>query len=133
MAAIITVDPDGKHQVRQDVDTIAKTQRVGHIVGLAAAAVTGTIPLIFAATVAGRLIGRIRDSGVTDGLIKRVQQKLHPGMSVLLIYAQSGPGRREQIEARLRHWQPELLRVTCPRRWSGRSGSNCSRRRTYEQ
>jgi uncharacterized membrane protein len=102
-AAIIAVDREGQKHVRQDVDTVAKTQHVGHIAGLAAAAITGTMPLILAGTLAGRLIGRLRDTGVTNSLIKRVQQELGPGMSALLVYGQSGPGRREKIIERLRN------------------------------
>src|SRR4051812_10371373 len=64
-AALIEVDAAGKTRVRQDVDTIAQRQQLGHMVGLVAAAVTGTMPLIFASTMAGRLIGHLTDDGIT--------------------------------------------------------------------
>ena len=113
-AAIITMGREGEKHVRQDVDAVAKTQHVGHIAGLVAAAVTGTMPLIMVGTLAGRLIGRLQDTGVTNSLIKRVQQELRPGTSALLIYAESDRDRREKIADRLRHWNPRVLESDMP-------------------
>ena len=68
------------------------------------------------ATLAGRLIGRLRDTGVTNSLIKRVQQELGPGMSALLIYAYSASRSRTtaKIAERLQSWHPQLLETDMP-------------------
>jgi uncharacterized membrane protein len=57
--------PDGKTSVSQADNVMARVQKIGHVVGLIAAAVTGTMPFVLAGTLAGRLIGRLTDHGIT--------------------------------------------------------------------
>src|SRR5947207_4393543 len=45
-AALVIKDEEGKTRVTQETDVVAKHQHIGHIAGLAAAALTGTMPFI---------------------------------------------------------------------------------------
>src|SRR5437762_8943113 len=72
--ALIIKGADGKTQVRQDQDTPAKSQHLGHVAGLITAALTGTTPFILAGTVVGRLIGRLTDHSATDRFLREAKK-----------------------------------------------------------
>src|SRR5262245_7423058 len=95
--AVIQVDREGKKRVRQDVDIVHQRQHIGHIAGIVAAAVTGTLPFIFVGTLAGRLIGSVTDHGITDRFVRDLQKKLQPGSSALILYGASDDLRRPEI------------------------------------
>jgi uncharacterized membrane protein len=113
-SAVISVSADGKKRVSQDADSVGQTRKVGHIVGILAAAVTGTVPLIGVATVAGWAIGRLTDHGVTSGYIKSVGKELQPGTSAVMFVGRSDPERRKQIIERLRPFGPKILQSDLP-------------------
>jgi len=112
--AMLVRQLDGKVSVSQDQNVVAKSQHVGHLVGLVAAAATGTLPLIFVGTLVGRLIGRFTDHGVTDRFVKEVTAKVLPGRSALLMLARSDPERREKVFDRLRPFNAEVLQSDLP-------------------
>jgi uncharacterized membrane protein len=112
--AVIVKKDDGKVRVSQDVDVLTKDQHLGHIAGLVTAAITGTMPFILAGTVAGKLIGRLTDDGITDKFLKSVQKELQPNTSVLVLYARSDPERRKKIAERLAVFNPKLLETNLP-------------------
>jgi uncharacterized membrane protein len=56
---------DGKTSVSQEDNVMGRDQKIGHVAGLIAAAVTGTMPFVLAGTLAGRLTGRLTDHGIT--------------------------------------------------------------------
>jgi uncharacterized membrane protein len=112
--ALIIKQADGMVQARQDQDSPATDQKFGHIAGLLAAAVTGTLPLILAGTVAGRLIGRLTDHGVTDRFLRAVKGELHPGTSALIVVARSDPERRKRVAERLCSFNPKVLQSDLP-------------------
>jgi uncharacterized membrane protein len=112
--ALLVKHPDGKVQVYQEKDVVAKSQHAGHLVGLVAAAATGTMPLIFLGTVAGRLIGRFTDHGVTDKFVKEVTAKVQPGCSALLMLGRSDEERRAKVFERLRPFNAEALQSDLP-------------------
>jgi uncharacterized membrane protein len=112
--AMLVKHPDGKVSVSQDEDVVAKKQHAGHLVGLVAAAVTGTMPMIFLGTVVGRLIGRFTDNGVTDKFVKQVTAKVKPGCSALILLARSDEERREKVFERLRPFNAEVLQSDLP-------------------
>ena len=87
--AVIVKKADGKVRVSQDINVVAKDQHIGHIAGLITAAATGTLPFILGGTLAGKLIGRLTDDGITNKFLKSVQKELQPNTSVLVIYARS--------------------------------------------
>jgi uncharacterized membrane protein len=117
--AVVVRQPDGKVRVTQDVNVVSDRQHAGHVLGLVAAAVTGTMPLILAGTLGGRLLGRIGDHGITNKFTKDVGKELQPGTSALLLLAHADaehpqPERRRKILERLRQWSPRVLESDLP-------------------
>jgi uncharacterized membrane protein len=112
--AVVARYPEGRIRISQDTDVIAKDQRVGHLVGLVAGAVTGTMPLIMVGTLAGRLVGTLRDNGITDKFVKEMKQASQPETSILIIYARSDQERRQKMADRLRAYNPEVLQCEMP-------------------
>src|SRR5215510_805822 len=112
--AIIVKKADGKVRVTQDFNEVEKDQKVGHIVGLLTAAVTGTFPFILGATVAGRLVGRLRDDGITNKFLKTVEKELQPNTSMLVVYGRSDSQRRTQVINRMAIFNPKLLESDMP-------------------
>jgi uncharacterized membrane protein len=107
--ALIVQGLDGKVRIFQDHNVVGDDQRVGHLASIVAAAVTGTVPFIMAGTLAGRLIGKLTDHGITNDFIKKVGAQLRPGTSALVILGRSDPWRRGQVAERLRQWNPRIL------------------------
>jgi uncharacterized membrane protein len=117
--AVVVKQQDGKVRVTQDVSTVSEGQHSGHVLGLVAAAVTGTMPLIMAGTLGGRLLGRLTDHGITDKFTKDVGKELQPGTSALLLLARADaehpqPERRRKVIERLRQWSPRVLESDLP-------------------
>ena len=107
--AVIVKKADGKVRVTQDINVVAKDQRLGHIAGLITAAVTGTMPFILGGTIAGKLIGKLTDDGITNKFLKSLQKELQPNTSVLVVYARSDAERRGAVMKRLAVFSPKLL------------------------
>ena len=78
--AVIVKKADGKIKVSQDLNEVEKDQHIGHIAGLITAAVTGTIPFILGGTIAGRLVGKLRDDGITNNFLKRFRKNYNPAL-----------------------------------------------------
>jgi len=112
--AVVVKKPDGKVRVSQDLNVVAKDQKIGHIAGLVAAAATGTFPLILGATIAGNLIGKLMDHGITNKFLKTLEKELQPSTSILVIYAHSDAERRKKIAARLAIFHPKVLESDMP-------------------
>lgn len=112
--AIIVKKADGKVRVTQDFNAVEKGQKVGHIVGLLTAAVTGTFPFILGATAAGRLVGRLRDNGITNKFLKSVEKELQPNTSMLVIFGRSDSQRRTQVINRMAIFNPKLFESDMP-------------------
>ena len=112
--ALIEKHADGKIRVSQDTDTVDTDQRIGHIAGLVTAAVTGITPLILAGTIAGKLIGTLRDNGITDAFLKALQQQVQPNTSTLVMFGRSHPEGRKEIVRRLATFKPTVLESDLP-------------------
>ena len=112
--AVIVKWADGKLRVSQDVNEVAKDQKIGHIAGLVTACVTGTLPFILAGTVAGNLVGRMFDHGVTNKFLKSLEKELQPNTSILVIYARSDPQRRILVMNKLASFNGKLLESDMP-------------------
>ena len=111
---LIAKKPDGKTEVSQEDRVTGEGQRTGHLVGLVAAAITGTFPFILAGTAGGRLVGRLMDYGITNRFVKNVKQELEPGTSALIVLADSDPERRQVIAERLQEFGPKVLESDLP-------------------
>lgn len=111
---LIAKSPGGKTAVSQEHRVTGKGQKTGHVVGLVAAAITGTFPFILAGTTGGRLIGRLMDHGITHRFVKNVKQEVTPGTSALIILADSDPERRRVIGERLQEFGPKVLESDLP-------------------
>ncbi len=112
--AVIAKREGEKVRLSQDVNIVSKRQQAGHLLGIVAANLTGTMPLILAGTAAGRLIGRFTDHGVTNRFINEVKKELQPNTSALLLCARSDPDRRKKIVERLRVFGPRVLESDLP-------------------
>jgi uncharacterized membrane protein len=112
--ALIARYKDGKTRLSQDVNVAATGKQIGHIAGLVAAAVTGTMPFILAGTLTGRLIGRLSDRGITNDFMRRMKTELAPGTSALIVYARSDAARRGKVFERLRPFGPRVLETDLP-------------------
>ena len=73
------------------------------------------MPLILAGTIAGRLVGRFSDHGVTNSFINKVKKELEPGKSALLICGQSDDAHRGTLIEKLEHWNPTVLESDLPK------------------
>jgi uncharacterized membrane protein len=105
---------DGKVRVSQDVNFVGRDQKIGHIAGLLAATVTGTLPFIMVGTLAGRLLGKLTDHGITNKFLKHVSSQLQPDTSVLIVLAHSDDERRQKVLDRLQVFAPKLLESDFP-------------------
>ena len=112
--ALIVKSADGKVRTSQDTNTVEEGKHIGHIAGLVTAAITGTMPFILAGTLGGKLIGRLRDDGVTNKFLKKVTEELQPNTSCLVLYARSDPERRKQVVERLGAFRPKVLESDFP-------------------
>ena len=112
--ALIEKRADGKVRVSQDMDTVAKDKKIGHIAGLVTAALTGTLPFILGGTIAGQLIGKLRDNGITNAFLKSVDHELRPNTSALVIYGHSNPGRKDELVTRMAPFNPKILESDLP-------------------
>jgi uncharacterized membrane protein len=56
MAVIVKKDGE-RVRITQDTNIVSNRQHAGHLAGLVAASLTGTMPLILVGTVVGRLVG----------------------------------------------------------------------------
>src|SRR4029453_2426140 len=112
--AVIVKKADGKIRISQDTDIVEKDKHVGHIAGLITAAVTGTMPFILGGTIAGKLIGKLRDDGITNKFLKSLQDELQPNTSVLGVYARSDAERRLAVMKPLAIFDPKLLESDLP-------------------
>ncbi|HSE21303.1 MAG TPA: DUF1269 domain-containing protein [Pyrinomonadaceae bacterium] len=107
--ALIVKKADGKVRVSQDINVVEKDQHLGHVAGLITAAVTGTMPFILGGTIAGKLIGKLHDDGITNKFLKSLEKELKPNTSVLVVYARSDAERRQAVMKRLAIFDPKLL------------------------
>ncbi len=106
--------PDGKTSVSQETQVMGRDQTIGHVAGLIAAAVTGTMPFVLAGTLAGRLIGGLTDHGITRKFIMDLKQELRPGTSSLVLLDSSDPERRHKIEERMQGFGGRILESNLP-------------------
>ena len=113
-SAVIVKKGDEKYRITQDTNIVSKRQQTGHMMGIIAANLTGTMPLILAGTVAGRLFGRFTDNGVTNQFIKQVKESLSPGTSSVLLFLRTDPERRAKIIERLAVYQGRILTSNMP-------------------
>ena len=110
--AVVVVGMDGKATITQDVDVTSTRRTEGHWLGIAAAAITGMTPLIMVGTVAGEVVGRLTDHGITKHKMKPIVDSLTPGTSALFgIGTARTDDSREKIIERIRQFNPKVLLV----------------------
>jgi uncharacterized membrane protein len=111
--AVVIVGLDGKVEITQDVDVTTSRRMEGHWLGIAAAAITGTMPLILAGTIAGEVIGRLSDHGITKKVMKPIADPLTPGTSALFVLARAeSDEKRARTVDRLRQFNPKIVQTT---------------------
>src|SRR5262249_42619165 len=98
----------------QDVNVVAKGKQVGHVLGLVTAAITGTMPFILGGTLAGSLIGKVVDHGITNKFLKKVGKELQPGTSALVLLSRADPERRRRGVERVRVFGAKVLDSDLP-------------------
>jgi uncharacterized membrane protein len=113
-SVFIARKPDGKTSASQEDNVMGRDQKIGHVEGLIAAAVTGTMPFVLAGTLAGRLIGRLTDHGITRKFITDLKRELQPGTSGLVVLGGSDPERRQKIEERMHGFGGRIFEANLP-------------------
>ena len=113
-SVLITRKPDGKTAVSQEDKVTHEGKKTGHLLGLVTAAITGTFPFIIAGTLAGRLVGKLMDHGVTNKFIKTVKNETAPGNSALIVLGESDPERRQKISERLQTFGAKVVESDIP-------------------
>ena len=113
-AVLIGKKPDGKIVVSQEDKVIGGDQKTGHVAGLIAGAVTGTLPFPMSGTLAGRLISILMDHGITHKFVKDLKQEVQPGTSALLLLGAADPERRQRIEERMNEFGAKVLTAHLP-------------------
>jgi len=96
-----------------------RSSEIGHIASLLTAAVTGTFPFILGATVAGHLVGRMRDDGVTNKFLKSLEKELQPNTQTTRRYT--------HVTVRAKRPAVEAIRLT-RQRFSHNPATNEERR-----
>jgi uncharacterized membrane protein len=111
--AIAIVGLDGKATITQDVDVTGTRRTQGHWVGIVAAAITGVTPLIMAGTVAGQVVGRLTDQGITKQKMQPIVDALTPETSALFVlgYVRHDQDRATIVE-RLRPLNPRIVETS---------------------
>jgi uncharacterized membrane protein len=112
-SAVISKKEGEKIRVSQDVNVVANRQQTGQTLGILAATLTGTLPLIGVGKLIGKLVGRFTDNGVTNSFIDKVKKELGPNTSALLLYITSAKEGGKVIE-NLRKWSPKVLDSDLP-------------------
>ena len=113
--AVVVVGMDGKPKVTQDEDVTSERRTEGHWLGIAAAAMTGVVPLILVGTVAGEVVGHLTDHGITKQVMKPIIDALTPGTSALFgIGNVKDDADYEKIAGRIRHFNPTIRRSPVP-------------------
>lgn len=113
-SVLIKNSQDGHFSVIQEDQVISKSQKAGHLLGLVAAAVSGTVPVILGGTLAGRLVGKVMDHGITHRFVKHLKTEVLPGTSALVMLGDSDPERREEVIQRLQEFGPKILESDLP-------------------
>ena len=114
-SAVISKKEGEKTRVSQDINVVENRHQTGKTIGIIVASLTGTLPLIGIGELAGYLIGRFTDNGVTNSFIKDVQKELGPNTSALLTFGSTaGEQARNQIIDNLRKWNPKIFRSDLP-------------------
>lgn len=114
-SAVISKKDEEKVRVSQDVNVVANRHQTGKTIGIIAATLTGALPLIGIGELAGYLIGRFTDNGVTNNFIKEVQKELGPNTSALLTYGHTaGEDARNKIFENFQKWNPKVFRTDLP-------------------
>jgi uncharacterized membrane protein len=109
--SVVVVGLDGKKRLDQEVDLVNKRKMQGHWLGILAAAVVEVPPLILVGTVAGAVIGKLTDHGVTNAITNQIGKSLRPGTSALFVYGHR-LADRETIVERLRPLGGKLAHTT---------------------
>lgn len=112
--ALISKYEDGRIRTSQDLNVVNGGQKAGHIIGLVTAAISGSMPFILAGTVAGRLVGKLMDHGITNKFIKNVAKQIQPGTSALVILARSDEERRLTVIEKLKAFDPKIIEADLP-------------------
>ena len=115
--AVAIKDAHGQVKVYQDVDVVAKRTNQGHWLGIAAAWLTGTVPLIMIGTLAGQALGHFTDHSITSRLIKDVDEALVPGTSALFVQGErtGDLGELNPVFQKMhQRFGGKLLRTTLP-------------------
>jgi len=111
--AVVIMGLDGKPTITQDAD-VAKSRRTqGHWLGIVAAAATGVLPLIMVGTVAGAVVGRMTDHGLTEHMMKPVAEALKDCTSALFVLGRlRDDANREKVVERIRHLNPKIVQTS---------------------
>ncbi len=111
--AVIVMGIDGKPTITQDADVTKSRRMQGHWLGIVAAAATGVLPLIMVGTVAGEVVGRMTDHGLTARQMKPIADSLTPGTSALFGLGKSNSDvYREKIIERIRHFNAKIVQTS---------------------
>jgi uncharacterized membrane protein len=113
-SAVISKKEGENIRVSQDVNMVADRQQTGQTLGILAATLTGTLPLIGVGKLIGKLVGRFTDNGVTNSFIEKVKKELGPNTSALLLYITSGKEGGKKVIENLRQWSPKVLDSDLP-------------------
>jgi uncharacterized membrane protein len=111
--AVVVMGMDGKPTITQDAD-VTKTRRMqGHWLGIVAAAATGVLPLIMVGTVAGEVVGRMTDHGITGHMMKPIADSMTPGTSALFGFGKAhSDADRQKIVERIRHFNGTIVQTS---------------------
>lgn len=113
-SVLITRNAEGETMVFQEDSAMRRDQKTGYIAGLIAAAVTGTTPFILAGTLAGRLVGKLMDHGVTGRFVKKLKKEIEPGTSAFVLFGEPDPERRQKIQERLEGFGAKISESDLP-------------------
>jgi len=111
--ALIAKYEDGRIRTSQDLKVLTN-KKGGHIIGLFAAAISGTMPFVLTGVVGGRLLGSLLDNVVANKFIKSVTKEMGRCTSALIMIARSEPERREKVIEKLRKLKPKIIESDLP-------------------
>ena len=111
--AVVVMGLDGKPTITQDADVTKSRRTQGHWLGIVAAAATGVLPRIMVGTVAGAVVGRMTDHGLTVRMMKPVADSLTSCTSALFVLGRSRKDTdRHKVVDRIRHLNPKIVQTS---------------------
>ena len=113
-SAVVVRDEDGKVRLHTETNPASEGRTHGLWLGVAAALVTGILPLIVAGPVVGHVTGKLLDKSIDDRFMKELGATLQPGTSALFVLVRQGSTDRDAVLGAMRELAGRVFYTNLP-------------------